>query len=552
VAVALLGSPPFVPAGEAQPEVRPPPAFVDAHGSVYAGGFDLDAVRKGEFQHPYYRSVNITDFDWVTSPVRKLSWWIRVEELRFLIPLIASEHAEDHALARTYFDGWREAHIIGARPNRGAWGEPMTVARRGMVIVYWFLRESASATPDTTLLALLAGEIDTHAVFLRTRFDSDSNHGLEEAIGFHELTRVTGNISDRTLALDRLVHISEASVSAGGLQREHSPGYHFLMLQSLDRYSSYLGGLDTTPPGTTDRLDVVRGRLRTGGYYLYDHGGRVLQLGDTDSLVAGADVSVDGDALPAVLYDPDGGLAVYKGRGKDRRYVAVSITSERPPMRRHHHNDVLAMFFSHDGETLLGGSGSYEYAVSQYRRFFIGPAAHSRVYHESESMQPRSLDIGSVPWSREREGGAAFGIQVTDRRCTFLRGVVVAAHGEGIVVVDTLRGLRPGTHGVKDPDPHIIAWQIGPDVRSARTSRNGDDGGRDVYLVTARGREYRLRVAVVGSDRWTARVVRGSTRPMQGWYSPRPRVKRPRSVAIITVPHEGRDVIVTTGIEPVP
>ena len=546
VAVALLSSPPFVSVGEAQPEVRPPPAFVEAYGSVYAGGFDIEAVRAGEFQHPYYPTVSIKDFDWISSPVRKLSWWIRVEELRFLIPLIASERPEDHALARMYFDGWQAAHIPGARPNRGAWGEPMTVARRGMVLVYWSFREAASATPDAALLELLTGEIDLHAAFLRTRFDRDSNHGLEEAIGFHELTRITGNLEDRALALDRLTSISESSVSVGGIQREHSPGYHFLMLQSLDRYSGYLAGLDTTPREAILRIDAVRLRLRTGGYYLYDHGGRVLQMGDTDSLHVGADVAIEGVGLPAVLFDPDGGVAIYKGRDADRRYVALSITSVKPPMPRHHHNDVLAVFFSYDGETLLGGSGAYEYAKSQYRRFFVGATAHSRVFHRSESRNPRGLVLGRRPWSRDVEGGAQFGVRMGDINCTFRRTVEVAPLGEGIVVVDTLRGPRPRATDTTDTDPHIIVWQMGPDIQSARI-----DDSRTIHMVTILGRRYQIDTAVVGSDRWTAHIVSGSIRPVQGWYSPLPRVKRSRPVAIITVPHEGRDVIVTTGIEPV-
>ena len=548
-AVALLGSSPSAPAGGAGTGACPPPAFFEVYAHVYAHGFDIEAVREGVFEHPYYPPVDISDFDWSTSPAGKLSWWIRVEELRFLLPLIASERAGDQALLRSYFDRWCALHAFGARPNPGAWNEPMTVARRGMVFVTWWFREAASVSPDTTLLALLDSEIASHAVFLRSHYDRDSNHGLEEAIGFHELTRVTGNVVDRTLALERLTTISEAAVSERGIQREHSPGYHFMMLKFLDRYRAYLAGLATTPVEVVDRLDVVRSRLRTGGYYLYDHDDRVLQMGDTDSLVVTADVRIDGRGFPAVLFDPDGGVAVYKGRDTDRRYVAVSITSARPPMPRHHHNDVLAVFFSHDGETLLGGSGAFEYTRSQYRRFFVGPAAHSRVFHEIETAQSRRLDIGERPWYREREEGAEFGIRLTDNHCSFRRAVVVAAGGEGIVVVDTLRGSRPESVVTEDPDPHIILWQIGPDVRSARLDGDTAGGGRSVYMVTTRGRQFRIRVAVDGSERWTARVVRGSTRPVQGWYSPQARVKRTRSVAIITVPHESGDVIVTTGIE---
>jgi len=563
-AIALLGSPAFALAGGTQTGGRPQQAFVELHADVYTRGFDIEAVRAGEFHHPYYPTVNITDFDWVTSPVTKMSWWIRVEELRFLLPLIASEQSEDHALALEYFYGWLAAHDLGAAPNPGAWREPMTVARRGMVLVYWHDRVRAGVAPDTALLQVLERELERHANRLTGKFDADSNHGLEEAMGTIEVSRVVDTPAFRALGFERLSSIVSALVSEQGIQLEHSPGYHFLMLQTLRRYGNYLRTLEWTPEHVLAQIDETSARMQRGGSYLYDHGGRVLQLGDTDSLQVRPEDTYDDGALPAVLFDRDAAIAVYKGRGDDRRYVAMSITTTRPLMWRHYQNDAGAVYYADDGETILGDGGAFEYSRSPFRAFFVSAPGHNRVYHSRDHQRPRAgIDVGDNLRMRDENGSVTFGLRVNatsykpspsrktpdeiaglTRKCAFGRELRLPP-GEGIVVRDTL--LTGWAHG---EDMHDIAWHTGPDVSTLENVVEEQPSVWSANIVTLRGRRFRIRMEIRGAPQWSVRVVRGEEAPVMGWHSPAPRVRRARRSVVLSIAPGPSEVTVTTSVAP--
>lgn len=546
-----------------------PLTFVERHFDTYAGDFELEAVREGRFEHPYYPAVDISDFDWKYSPVARDSWWIRVEELRFLLPLIASDAPRDRGLAVHYFMRWRAAHPPGAQPNPGAWREPMTVARRGMVLVYWRARELASAAPDMLFVAMLEDELERHALHLLEEFDDDSNHGLEEAMGMLEISRVVQRFSFRARGLERLTSIVSALVSEQGVQLEHSPGYHFLMLQMLRRYGEYLVTLDWVPEEVANHVEGAAARMRRAGSYLYDHGGRVLQLGDTDSLHVEAGDDYDDDDLPPVLFDRSAAIAVYKGRDRDRRYLALSITSRVPRMKRHYQNDAGALYYADDGETVLGDGGAFEYARSPWREFFVSAAAHNRVFHGGDiGARHRRLDYSDEPWTRATDSVVTFGVRLkvvnyrsrrtrererassggrTPRKprlpCTFVREVSVLPEA-GVLVVDTLITDEP-----HDDDPHVIAWHTGPDVRVIEDVVEAETTWT-AAVVTTRGRRFRLHMVVEGVRGWKVRMARGEEDPVMGWYSPLPRVRRERRVVLLSVPPGPEPVRVTTRIEP--
>ena len=545
-----------------------PATFVEQNYDLYASGFSLDAVRQGRFEHPYYPPVDISFFDWKTSPVDRVSWWIRVEELRFLLPLIASGLEHDQSLARAYFAGWIKAHPKGANPNPGAWREPMTVARRGMVLVYWRERLLAATPPDHGYAAVLQTELERHALHLFQRFDRNSNHGLEEAMGMIELSRLFATPTFRGESIERMSSMVAAIVSPMGVELEHSPGYHFLVVDMLARYRDYLPSLAWVPRSLVAQVDTTVANMRRAGFHLYDHGGGVLQLGDTDSLQVSDEDRWEGDDPPALFADPIAGLVVYKGRGADRRYVAFSATSGRPRFRYHFHNDVGAVYYADDGETILGDGGAFEYTDSAWRSYFRGAASHNCIFHREDiGRKGLHIDAGFDPWATDTGGGAAFGIRmkafdvdaVPARQsgeggqgagrqpgsCGYARGVRVGS-GAGLVVTDTLATAKAVGH-----DRHVIAWHIGPGADIVAGSLETAAGEWSAVIATRRGRRFLIRMTLEGAAEWDAKVLRGEEQPIMGWHSPRSRVRRPRDSVLVSIVPGPEMQVTETRIEPV-
>ena len=75
---------------------------------------------------------------------------------------------------------------------RQRWGEPMTWAYRAMVFVYYLKTELLRDNPDADVVGMLRGAILEHQEFLSQpgNFDNVSNHGLIDALGLFETTRV--------------------------------------------------------------------------------------------------------------------------------------------------------------------------------------------------------------------------------------------------------------------------------------------------------------------------------------------------------------------------
>ncbi len=67
---------------------------------------------------------DVTDWDWRNGGVDDLGWWIQVEELRFLLPLLKSGKPEDLDLAGSWFRSWYKAEMSFEDSNMSRWTEP--------------------------------------------------------------------------------------------------------------------------------------------------------------------------------------------------------------------------------------------------------------------------------------------------------------------------------------------------------------------------------------------------------------------------------------------
>ena len=542
------------------------PVFYERYNEPhYPNAENLSSLHNGWLTLPHFSSVDVRDFRWLTSSVDDYSWWIQVEELRFLLPFIGSERPGDMDLVKRWFDSWYATEIINPHLNYARWGEPMSAAYRGMVLVYLLKVEETRRNPDRDMIRSLRETIYNHREFLadERHFTANNNHGLFESMGLLEVTRVFPDPALEQLGLDRLLKIVEASVSEKGSHMEHSPGYHFAFLYVLDRYVEYLNGLQFSDGDLVDRLADYRDRMQRAAYYLQDHGGTVAQIGDTDSIVV-ADryprFAEDEEVYrPAVCYDAEAGFAFYKGNRKrgDRRYVVFAIQDEPPRMFFHYHDDALSVYFADDGETLLGDQGKFEYTTTKERRYFVSPVAHNTVFpiEYFTTRKPRYaifvVDTSSVESGSD---GVKFFGRIRHTSADVERIVFLPKKG-GVTVEDAITWSATAGEGepAKRPLYTAMVWNIGSDVASMDAVDTETDDEYRWLLTTRSGRRYRLRISVDGGVEGADHAVeiyRGSHNPMVGWFSPTLLVKRPSPTILITLRPRGT-VRVTTRVEAV-
>jgi hypothetical protein len=576
-AISLLFLMPLAAAG--QPAERPVAeggGYLDS--PVYYERYDepllpneenLELLHKGLLKLRHFPAVDVTDFNWTSGGVGDLSWWVQVEELRFLLPFIGSERREDQALARRWFESWYASQRGVPYINVVRWGDPMTAAYRGMVLVYYLKREVSRPDPDLRLVEELREAIREHQRFLADgrHFDTNSNHGLVEAMGLLEVTRVFPDPDLQRLGTKRMLTIVDISVSEKGTEMEHSPAYHFVFLDWLDRYAKYLKDLPFLDQDSVGRLFGYRRRMMDAAYYLQDHGGTVAQIGDSDS-VRVADryprfQPTGGGAGPPVFSDLEAGFAVYKGernRG-DRRYVVFTVQSEPPEMPYHFHDDALSVYYGYDGETLLGDSGKYEYSPSRERGFFTSPAAHNTLFpveylRTRKSGQP--LFVADSVAVSGGSGNVIFMGRISHTSADVVRRVVIPANGNWVKVEDAIRPPAEwsgrGASVLGEAPPYtVVVWNVGPGVVSVQDVVPAGENEYAWLLTTGSGRRYRLQIAVdsggVG-DAHRIEVHSGSRFPMLGWYSPAQFVKRPRTSVLLMV-RPRVPIRVTTVVTPV-
>jgi hypothetical protein len=551
-------------AGTAASNSKPPtgdyrssPVFYERYrADIPWVGDELELLRQGRVRIEQYPPVDVTDFNWERDSFTEYTWWMEMQDLRFLLPAIASSSTEDRRMARAWFMRWYAEHMV-PEPATTHWGEPMTVGFRAMVLVRLLKAEEQRVDPDAGVIQCLRSTILAHQRDLArpNSGDEGSNHGFISALGLFETTRVIPDSSAATIALTRIETMMGRIVSRAGVEKEQSPAYHFVVLNWLEQMAGYFGSLPGPPRVLASRMSGTIARMRRAGYFLQDHAGRLPPIGDTDSVAVDAYSSTyrvmksEGDAC--TLFDVASGYAIYKGIAArpDCRYVVFRVPDEHFEMPRHCHADALSVFFSYAGETILGDSGRLTYSSSTAREFMVSARAHNTVVPypimAEQSSQPRpAYDVAELP---DRPGsGWTASAHLYQTTCT--RTVRVPEAPNAIQVLDSLQPLRPGSSGAAD---FVVLWHLGSDVTDVLAG-SAEAAGEFVWSITTKkGQRIRLAVKAEGPGEAgivEAGLVRGQTEPLLGWYSAAQDVLRPVSTIVI---HVRRDptVLVTTEVE---
>jgi hypothetical protein len=521
------------------------PLFFEMFYEEYYDDTNLDLLPGGTIHIHPFGIRDVVKFSWVEPKIqpgaKEFSWWVRLESLRYLLPFIGSSETEHRIFLRGWFERWYEHHKGLEAPNKAAW-ESMTTGIRAMVLAFYLKHTDMQVPKDDLLISHLRDALLDHQSFLakEENFSRKSNHGMWEALGLFETTRVHPDSGYARLALERLQYIIEKSVSKMGIHKEHSPGYHFHFLRWMQEYTTYLRSLPHLPWTGLQLVEEILQDMVDAAYFLQDHDGNIPTIRDTDESTVPErwllETTSDKDG---VYFDKEAGYAIYKdgeGRGL-RRYIIFNIQNRRPNLPYHFHNDALAVYFNCDGETILGDQGRYEYGYSSERTYFQSFSAHNTI------IPFIYLDIARG--SKQSGALSKFNL-VSDPSLTDRGDAVLFSAGNSFIkIMVDRRVLIPKKElmlKVRDrivcSANAVVLWNIGPDVEEIiQQKKPSTDQCLYVWKIrTKKKKNYLLSISVKGQsdkDKVQMLVFEGSLSPMLGWYTPGYLEKVPSKVILL-------------------
>jgi hypothetical protein len=186
------------------------PVFYETQPVPYYLVDNKELLHKNQLKLWHFPAVDVTDWNWKTGGISDFSWWIQVEELRFLLPLLKSDDVKDRELARKWFWSWYDSNNKDARGNQARWREPMSASYRAMVLVYFLKTEDLREDSSDKIRAGLREVIHQHQEYLidPAHFNTKSNHGLVESFGLLEVTRVFPHTEYENTGMDRMLLIT--------------------------------------------------------------------------------------------------------------------------------------------------------------------------------------------------------------------------------------------------------------------------------------------------------------------------------------------------------
>ena len=531
------------------PSYRDAPVFYDYGWEFYGEKVNLELMHEGKVKLGIIGIEPLDDFHWGREG-KDATYWVHMENFWYLLPLIDSDKLRDREFVREWIIGWLDHYDANLPSNWGA-RDAMTVGFRAMTFV-WYLKkldQRGESEQEKELGERVKESLLWHQDYLVKTYRPVSNHGFWESMGLFETTRVHPDPGLAQLALERLMEMVSISVSAGGFHLEHSPAYHRFVWNWLDHFARYLSGLEQQRWSGLPILVDAAHRMRESMYYLYDHGRNMPQIGDTDSTVL-ADDQIPAEQREqqqtAVRYDEQAGFAVLKDpvESPSKRYVVFCIQSAGYPIRMpyHYHSDVLSVYFSYDGEIILGDGGRYSYTGGSWRNYYLSNAAHNTIMPTrrlgDKSVTARAT---SVLWQNDNDidvfTASHYGGNIT-------RVVELPRDRPVVRVIDTIVGSGDVT----------ILWNMGYDVADVSSLPNDwtPDSLSRTYrleLATAQGRRVDVAVRIDAEPPQHANevsIVGAQKNPYLGWLSPSQHVARPAKVIRTDIAVQDQATVSTT------
>lgn len=462
---------------------------------------------------------------WREDPFKETNWVFQYQTLRWLDPLRREAAKGEGRFIDTWLAhalSWIEANPPGKGVSRYSWADMVDGARS--LTFSFALPVIEDHRPDA--LPTIIASLEQHGAWLEDPSHiKTGNHALQQHQGLLVLGAVLQRPAWVELALQRCVEMVHVAYDDEGINEEGALQYHHM---NYSWWNLIRQRFEITTGSSPDDFDRVH-RAPIGMAHATRPDGRVEMIGDTEEFKMG------GVDHPAVRYvhsvgregvPPRERVKVYSrgyafGRSTwgdaDASFADASFYSLRFGSQKqiHGHNDGMALTLFANGESLLRDAGKFTYDVNDpVRKYIVSRAGHNSVSIEGLEYD-RSTDVLLDAHSIDDEFEFYRFIDRGYPGVTITRRVLISLAQRVALVVDDIDSAQP-------VQPR--QWWHFADGASHRRE------GGSVFLRSPGNRARLFRLD--GSD--AIAVFEGSTKPVQGWYSPNWREK----VAVRTLAFE--------------
>src|SRR4051794_1701396 len=211
--------------------------------------------------------------DWTQDPFSARSWRFELHTLQWLDPRV------DLAVCRDVALDWIAHNPRDASESEFAWYD-MAVGKRAPKIAYIARAAAAEGMLDDAQAAVFLNSIREHGDWLvdDANYQFGHNHGLFEDEGLLSLSDYASVLPEaetwRAHAFQRFeASLRETVDWRDALHLEHSPGYHFTIINMIRRVAE----ISELPSSLRDLL----ARMEETARWLVAPNGRLPQIGDT-------------------------------------------------------------------------------------------------------------------------------------------------------------------------------------------------------------------------------------------------------------------------------
>lgn len=457
--------------------------------------------------------------NWRMDPYRNRSWQMVFQSLRWVARLVTDYETTGNEAylkrATEIAKDWVAANPYGGRKTaRYAWDEH-PIALRAPALVC--LSRHVKGSWLTRSLAL-------HAKLLADprNYEAGHNHGLDQDIGLLRIGCRYGNKGWKDLALRRMVKSMKLDIDSEGALMEQAPRYAIYVHERLRVALDAIADCKMKAPATLVRRwkslpHFISAATQPDGY--------LVPIGD-----GGADVQPTGfEHGKEKVQVFKAGYVFGRTAWDDPKSAYYSIRFG-PGRKFHGHEDHLGVTYYAQGRPILTEAGFHSYENTPYRRWTITPEAHNVpvvVGAKFRDRTPSALTRRSIAKDRQS-------FTLTDRAYGVRRTrTVLVNHGQDLMaVLDTADGKK-----IRN------LWHFAPRLRVVSSGQ-----GR-IVVADGAWRATLVQLAMPSCKPIKGqRVVKGQTRPYQGWVSPgylkkvaAPAVVSPAAGALLTVVVPGTD-----------